>query len=511
MPKLITITRKIELRINCPNKEEKNAYYKKLKKWRDVACNGANMIISILYGNLKGEKITYMTKKLEMLNSRQLDFDTLNPKERNDVSKAEDKVIYELINNEKKELFETSEVNAYYRLLAAYYKDANIPSVILSCIGSQVFNDFTTDKSDYLNHNQSLRTYKKSMPIPFTSASIRNVGRSVDSKDKEYKDFTFTLFGIPFRTHFGRDRSNNYYLMNEAFSEWFLPDSINNAKSEEKFSELILEARKAGLDKQSNVYYLGDITLSIDYDENDNKEHFYKLRAAINDKEYDFIMKPMKPKKIAGTDQTYIPGYKIASNFKLCDSKIQLTQEQFDKDGGGKAERTKIFLLASLKFEERPWTLDPNKAAIAELDPEVPIKVTLGDRTKIIGSKSDLQFRRMGIQGAYRQTQRDLKFTMGGRGRKRKLQGLDRFEQYEKDVVKLKMHQYSWELVKYCLENNIKYLYLRKTRPIPDPAKTDEEKLLIRNWSFGQLETQITYKSEKRGIEVGFIEYETTN
>jgi hypothetical protein len=512
MSKLLTITRKVELRFNTPHREEINQHYRTLKGWRDIACNGANMIISLLYTGLKAESFTYLDKKVQGLRNTAT-WEELDYKEQKKLSKEEDQEIYKVINAEKQELFNyKTETTYYYERLTQYYNDLKPPSVILSCLANMVVGDFNTNKKDYLRHDQSLRTYKKNMPIPFTAQSIRNVRKSVNvEKDKEYKDFCFTLFGLPLRTNLGRDRSNNYFLLNEAFSEWFLPDGIWNIESQ--ISELILKSRADDTDQNTNVHHLGAVVISISYKKQTDKEaitpeqrlaepHRYIIHAELNGSPYNFSMKPMRPSKKADETEKSVKGYKIVSNYKLGDSKIQLVKdEQYDKESGEKKERTKIFLLASLQFEEQPWELDEKKIAYCELDPLVPLKVTIGTKTFTIGSKEEFMYRRLGIMGAYRNKQKQLKFEGGGRGRKHKLEALEIYTKYEKDVVSNKIHKYSAELIKICLENQCKYIYLRKPK-VPDSVKTDDEKLLIRTWSYGQLDQAIEYKALKKRIEL---------
>lgn len=524
MAKQVTISRRIEIRINTNNKDEKDEHYKTLRAWRDVACNGANMAISAMYTTLKGENITYLEKKLDALRTRSFDFEDLEKKAQKQLSKDEDKGIYELIKQEKKDLFITSELAFYYRMLAVYYKDAGIPTVIISCISSQVMKDFTSDKSDYLRNNQSLRTYKKKMPIPFTSASIRNIRRSADNTPKEgsgkvYKDFCFTLFGIPLRTHFGKDRSNNYYLLNEAFSMHFLPDAIFD--SQKRISDKLLESRAAGNGELTNVYTLGDITFSAEYenrddetvqkknakdivylDVNEKEEHRYIITATLSRldeknqpiiSEHKFLMVPCKiDKKDA---------YKITSNYKLGDSKIQLMEKQEEDNFGKKYERTKIFLLASLTFDKEPWKLDEDSICYCELDPEIPIKVRIGNKQYNIGNKEEFQYRRLGIQGAYSRIQKNLTFNNGGRGRMKKYEPLETYKNYEKDFVADKVHNYALRVIKYCLEYNCKYIYLCAPKK-PVGNDTEEEKFLIRNWSYGQAQSKIEYKAARYNIEV---------
>ncbi len=493
--------------------------YKKLKAWRDVACNGANMAISAMYTTLKGENISFLEKKLGAIRNRSFDFEDLEKKIQSQLSKDENKEIYTEINQEKKEFHQTSEVNFYYRMLAIYYQDQGIPTAILSCIANQVNSDFIANKSDYLKHMQSLRTYKHKMPIPFTAQSIRAIRHfTIEGQgDKQFKDFCFTLFGVPFRTRFGRDRSNNYFLLKEAFSSEFLPSSIK--EKQRKFSDLILEQRVAGRLRQQDagdperpvVFPLGAITLSLTWKTlsddpkkaiDDGKDHYYDALATVSEvqsdnttrvSEHTFRMVPCKIDKV--------DAYKITSKYKLCDSKIQVAEERHKESFGKKYEGTKLYLLASLSFEKEPWYLDPEKTAYCELDPDTPIKVTIGANTIHIGSRNEFKFRRMGIQGAFRETQRALQHTKGGRGRKRKLQGLDRFHQYEKDVVKLKIHEYSSKLIEICKENNCKTIYLRMPK-VPEEVQTDEQKLLIRNWSYAMMDTRIFDKASRWDIDV---------
>jgi hypothetical protein len=516
MPKKVTVTRKIELRFNITDAKEKNAAYETIKAWRDVACNGANMAISAMYSNLKGESVTYLHHKLAAIRDREFEFEDLEKKIQREKSKEEDKGIYEIIKKEKKDFFITTESAYYYRMLAVYYKDSGIPSVILGCISQQIAKDFSADKSDYLRHNQSLRTYKKNMPIPFTSQSIRQVRRSQNDKGEQYKDFTFTLFGLPLRTNFGRDRSNNYFLLNEAFSKHFLPDVIKDAQKQ--LSDWLLDVRATGITEQA-IFNRGDLMCAASYesleddtdtepkDDTQQEEHRFRIKATLSKlgtdnqpvvTEHNFLKQPCQIDKK--------PAYKIESNYKLCDSKIQVLKVQSDKDGGGKVERTKLILLASLSFDKEPWKLDPDKICYCELDPEIPIKLKIGNRQINIGNKEEFQYRRTGIQGAYRKHQVNLKFNNGGHGRQKKMSALDKYKNYEKDVIKDKIHLYTAEVVKKCKENNCKYIYLHIPKK-PTDNVTDEEKFLIRNWSYGQIQSILEHKAERFNIEV--IEYES--
>lgn len=61
-----------------------------------------------------------------------------------------------------------------------------------------------TERKDYFTGRKSLRSYRTNIPIPVRTQDFRQV-----QKQEKYTNYTFNLYGFPFRTNFGRDLSEN--------------------------------------------------------------------------------------------------------------------------------------------------------------------------------------------------------------------------------------------------------------------------------------------------------------
>lgn len=92
--------------------------------------------------------------------------------------------------------------------------------------------------------------------------------------------------------------------------------------------------------------------------------------------------------------------------------------------------------------------------------------------------------------------QKELSFTSGGHGRQKKLKGLDRMKDREKNFVRTYNHLVSKKVVDFALKHNAKYINME------DLKGFDANKLILRNWSYYELQKFITYKANKYGIEV---------
>lgn len=174
-------------------------------------------------------------------------------------------------------------------------------------------------------------------------------------------------------------------------------------------------------------------------------------------------------------------------DIKLCTSKIQL------KDN-------KIFLLASFQIMKEQHKLDSSVMAEASLSIDHPIIVKVGKKTFPIGTREEFLHRRLAIQAARQRVQKGIRYSAGGKGRKKKLAALDRFIDKEKNYVSTKLHLYSKRLIEICLKNRAGALLLTIQVEKEEVAKEDE--FLLRNWSYYELKQKISYKAEKAGIMV---------
>ena len=92
------------------------------------------------------------------------------------------------------------------------------------------------------------------------------------------------------------------------------------------------------------------------------------------------------------------------------------------------------------------------------------------------------------------------RYSVGGKGRKRKTQAIDRFHEKEKKYIDTKLHTYSRMLVDMAIKNECGVINLINQKEKELEAKENE--FILRNWSYYGLKTKIEYKAKMCGIEV---------
>ena len=166
----------------------------------------------------------------------------------------------------------------------------------------------------------------------------------------------------------------------------------------------------------------------------------------------------------------------------------------------------KIILNMSIEIPKQQKELDENIVVGVDLGIAIPAVCALNTNDfarKSIGSKDDFLRVRTQIQNQRRRLQSNLKMTNGGHGRKKKLQSMDRFSEYEKNWVKTYNHQVSKQIIDFALKNSAKYINLEDLSSFNQKQLRDN--FLLTNWSYYQLQQYIKYKAEKYGIIVRFI------
>jgi hypothetical protein len=357
----IVLTRRIQLFINLDDKELISNAYKTLYQWQYACFRGANYIFTHLF-------LQEQIKDLFYLND-------------------ETRVKLANINKDEDGILTTSKMNTTYQVLSKNFK-GEIPTGILSSLNMTLFANFNHEKSAYMKGERSLRNYKRDIPIPFGSTDIKKWQLTENERN-----FTFNLFGIPFRTYLGKDFTDKKVLLNKM----------------------------------------------------------------------------------------------MAGMIKLCASSIQL------KDN-------KIYLLAAFRMEKEKHSLDETVVAEAALSIDFPVTVTVGKSHYNIGNKEEFLYRRLAIQSARRRLQKAAAYNSGGRGRKKKMQALDRFTEAEKNYVNSRMHLYSRRLIDICIKHGAATLILTGQQDKEERAKEDE--FLLRNWSYHALKEKISYKAERAGIAI---------
>ena len=176
----MVITRKIQLLIDSEDKEVVKQMKDQLYNWQWICYRSANMIMSHHFIQEQVKDFFYLTEEIKLK-----------------------------IADEKKEengILKSSRQNTTYRLLSNHFK-GQIPTNILNNLNTLI-SYFNKEKSAYWKGEKSLRNYKKNIPIPFGAEVISKFAYTPDKRN-----FSFTLFKIPFRTYLGKDKSDKKLML----------------------------------------------------------------------------------------------------------------------------------------------------------------------------------------------------------------------------------------------------------------------------------------------------------
>ncbi len=182
----------------------------------------------------------------------------------------------------------------------------------------------------------------------------------------------------------------------------------------------------------------------------------------------------------------------VSGEYELCGSSIQ-----FSKDG------KKIILNASMNIPKKEMELDENVVVGVDLGIKTPAVCALNNSNyirKSIGDVSEFLKIRTQLQAQKARLQKQLKATGGGHGRKKKLRAMDRFHEKERNFVKTYNHFVSKAVVDFALKNHAKYINMENL------SGFDGQDVILRNWSYFELQSFIEYKASKYGIEVRYID-----
>lgn len=187
--------------------------------------------------------------------------------------------------------------------------------------------------------------------------------------------------------------------------------------------------------------------------------------------------------------------------YKVCDSTIQI-------------DKGKIILNLVVNISKAPEAYKPVKGRCMSvvLGYNQPLVVSISDADKpfylgVIESDTIVD-RRLEIQNHRRRLQMARKMAKGGHGRDRKMRNLNQQDHYEKNVMKNFNHILSKAVVNFAKQHKVETIVI-------DDMSIDEIKqkpIVLRNWSFFELETFIIYKAKALGIETvkGKIENRNT-
>ena len=188
----------------------------------------------------------------------------------------------------------------------------------------------------------------------------------------------------------------------------------------------------------------------------------------------------------------------ISNEYKLCSSSIVVDDK-----------KKKLFLYLCVDIPKKNIELKEDVCMYALLSFEEPIKCFIGGNDCVItdekniykiGTNDEFLHGRLQIQAALKRAQIAARYNKGGKGRKRKLQSVDRFSDKEKNYVETKLHTYSRMLVDMAAKAGAAKIILIDQKQKEEEAK--EKEFILRNWSYFGLIEKIKYKAGMLGINV---------
>lgn len=187
-------------------------------------------------------------------------------------------------------------------------------------------------------------------------------------------------------------------------------------------------------------------------------------------------------------------------------------------------KKQKLFLYLCVDMPKQEIKLNEKKMMFCYLGLAHPIEYNYevqakniydsGVKWSHIGDAEEFLYRRTQIQAAMHRCQIACKYNKGGKGRKRKLQALDRYAELEKNYVHTKLHTYSRLLVKEAIKYHCATIVLVNQESRELQAKEDNQKgepFVLRNWSYYGLKTMIEYKAKMAGIKMVEVGKEISN
>nr|UWI48526.1 RNA-guided endonuclease TnpB family protein [Clostridioides difficile] len=183
----------------------------------------------------------------------------------------------------------------------------------------------------------------------------------------------------------------------------------------------------------------------------------------------------------------------ISKEYKVCDSSMQFAKNNKD-----------IILNLVIDIPQNSNVYKPveGRTLGVDLGVAVPIYMCLNDDTykrKGLGDINNFLRVRQQMQTRRRKLQKDLTLTNGGKGRKKKTQLLDKLQENERNFVKTYSHALSKRVVEFAKSNKCEYINIEKL------TKDGFDNIILRNWSYFELQKMIEYKAEREGIAVRYV------
>lgn len=239
-----------------------------------------------------------------------------------------------------------------------------------------------------------------------------------------------------------------------------------------------------------------------------------------DEEEFDFYInwyKPSRANKKAIRFQLYFGKDKsnnqqiVKRCLKMDDTcteeyQLQTSSIQIKKGQNG----TEFYLLLVVNIPQEKHVLNKKVVVGVDLGINVPAYVATNctEERKAIGDRDHFLNTRIEFSRRFHSFQK-LKGTAGGRGRKKKLEPLERLREKERNWVHTQNHLFSRDVINFALQVKAATIQMEDLSGFgkEEEGKVEEDKKFLQsNWSYYELQNMIKYKAGKVGIKVNLVE-----
>lgn len=183
---MICITRKVQLNFVIQDKKELDSLYEQVYAWQRICHKAANWVATHQYLQENIKEIHYITD--------------------------EEKIKLGNVEQDADGILTTSRNNTTYQLLSKYCK-GQCPMGMLSGLNTIITQTYRKEAKDVRAGIKSLRSYRRNIPMPIRRGDISNIVKTEDG------NYSFSVYGIAFKTYFGRDLSGNEMIFDRAIKD----------------------------------------------------------------------------------------------------------------------------------------------------------------------------------------------------------------------------------------------------------------------------------------------------
>lgn len=174
-----------------------------------------------------------------------------------------------------------------------------------------------------------------------------------------------------------------------------------------------------------------------------------------------------------------------------------------------KNKKPELYLLLVVDIPQEKHSLNNKIVVGVDLGINIPayVATNVTEDRKSIGNREHFLNTRMAIKRRFQSLQR-LEGTSAGRGRKKKLEPLERMREKESNWVRTQNHLFSRDVVNFAIQVKAATIQMENLSGYgkdDDGNVIEEKKFLLGKWSYNELQSLIKYKADKAGIKVNFV------